>query len=49
MTHCTYCNTFVSHDFVRVFGDESGRVLACPNCAAKAGISETIAERKAGA
>lgn len=47
MTHCSHCDAFVSKDFVRVFGDKHGRVFACPNCAANAGISQTMAERKA--
>jgi hypothetical protein len=47
MSHCTYCDTFVSTDFVRVFGDENGRVYACPNCTANAGIQQVSTERKA--
>lgn len=47
MSHCTYCDSFVSREFVRVFGDRDGRVYACPNCTANAGIGQVSAERKA--
>jgi hypothetical protein len=47
MSQCTYCDAFVSTDFVRVFGDENGRVYACPNCTANAGIQQVSTERKA--
>jgi hypothetical protein len=48
MPHCTYCDAFVSPEFVRVFSDEDGNVRACPNCSANAGIASTMKERRAG-
>ena len=47
MSRCNYCDAFVSSNFIRVFGDDKGRVFACPNCSANAGVSQVSAERKA--
>ncbi|WP_162562302.1 DUF7563 family protein [Salinigranum rubrum] len=33
MHTCTNCNSFVTPDFVRVFGTEDDRVFGCPHCA----------------
>lgn len=33
MTNCTYCGSFVTQAFVRVFGDNDDTVHRCPNCA----------------
>lgn len=33
MPTCNACNRFVSHDFVRVFGNNTGSVGACLSCA----------------
>jgi hypothetical protein len=46
MARCHHCDAHVSEDFVRVFGDAGGRVHACPNCTANAGIAE-VAKRRA--
>ncbi|WP_449404874.1 DUF7563 family protein [Haloplanus natans] len=32
MNTCHNCDGPVSTDFVRVFGDDSGRVHGCPDC-----------------
>jgi hypothetical protein len=32
MHTCHNCDGAVSNDFVRVFGDDSGRVHGCPGC-----------------
>ncbi|WP_143095458.1 DUF7563 family protein [Halopelagius inordinatus] len=32
MHTCHNCEEFVTRDFVRVFGDEEGRVFGCPSC-----------------
>jgi len=45
MSRCNHCDEHVSEDFARVFADESGRVEACPNCAANAGIAEVARTR----
>lgn len=45
MPACDYCEGHVSEQFVRVFADERGKVHACPNCAANAGIAE-VAKRR---
>ncbi|CQR51306.1 MULTISPECIES: DUF7563 family protein [Haloferax] len=47
MSQCNHCETFVSNNFVRVFGDEDGNVYACPSCSANAGISQVSTERRA--
>lgn len=46
---CEHCDSHVSYDFSRVFGDNQGDVHRCPNCAiarsiyagAAAGITRT--------
>jgi predicted RNA-binding Zn-ribbon protein involved in translation (DUF1610 family) len=45
MAACTHCGSHVSERFVHVFGDERGRVFACPDCAANVGIAETTKRR----
>ena len=45
MPHCKHCDAHVSERFVRVFGDETGRVHACPACSANAGIAEVARQR----
>ncbi|ELZ41598.1 hypothetical protein C463_12992 [Halorubrum californiense DSM 19288] len=45
MPSCEHCGTHVSERFVQVFGDKRGRVHACPNCSANAGIAEVAKER----
>ena len=45
MTECDHCGAHVSEQFARVFADESGRLFACPGCAANAGIAEAARER----
>ncbi|MGM0592614.1 MAG: DUF7563 family protein [Halobacteriota archaeon] len=40
MPACEHCGMHVSERFARVFADESGKVYACPNCSAHAGIAE---------
>ncbi len=45
MPRCDYCSAHVSDRFARVFADENGRLLACPNCAANVGIAEVSRNR----
>ena len=45
MTNCDHCGSHVSERFARVFADENGRILACPNCSANAGIAEAARRR----
>ncbi|SFR67376.1 DUF7563 family protein [Halogeometricum limi] len=45
MPTCEHCERHVSDRFVRVFADDSGKVYACPNCSANAGIAEVVRER----
>jgi hypothetical protein len=45
MPECDYCSAHVSERFARVFRDEEGRIRACPNCSANAGISEAARQR----
>ncbi|WP_318566716.1 DUF7563 family protein [Salinigranum marinum] len=33
MHTCTNCDSYVTSDFVRVFGTEDHRVFGCPHCA----------------
>ena len=47
MPNCNHCDAFVSREFERVFADERGRILACPNCSANAGIAQVLIERRA--
>jgi hypothetical protein len=45
MPSCDHCGSHVSDRFARVFADQYGRVLACPNCSANAGIAEVARMR----
>ena len=45
MSQCDHCGAHVSERFARVFADERGDILACPNCSANAGIAEVCRER----
>ncbi|QSG05724.1 DUF7563 family protein [Halapricum desulfuricans] len=45
MPKCNHCNAHVSDQFARVFANEYGEVLACPNCSANAGIAEVAQQR----
>lgn len=45
MPHCDHCGSTVSKAFERVFADETGRVHACPQCSANAGIAEVTRRR----
>jgi DNA-directed RNA polymerase subunit RPC12/RpoP len=45
MPRCDHCGAHVSDQFARVFADENGRLLACPNCAANVGIAEVSRNR----
>ncbi|WP_200840286.1 hypothetical protein [Halorubrum sp. JWXQ-INN 858] len=45
MPACEHCDGHVSERFARVFADARGRVLACPNCSANAGIAEVAQQR----
>ncbi|UPM42144.1 DUF7563 family protein [Halocatena salina] len=45
MAKCDHCGAHVSGRFARVFADESGTILACPNCSANAGIAEVSRDR----
>lgn len=45
MPRCNHCDAHVSDRFARVFADDGGRVHACPNCSANAGIAEVSRER----
>ncbi|WP_425433313.1 DUF7563 family protein [Haloarcula rubra] len=45
MPNCNHCGRHVSERFARVFADTQGRILACPNCSATAGIAQTVRER----
>ncbi|MFB6088044.1 MAG: hypothetical protein ABEJ85_05935 [Haloarculaceae archaeon] len=45
MPTCDHCSAHVSDQFARVFADEYGRINACPNCSANAGIAEVARER----
>ncbi|WP_232686961.1 DUF7563 family protein [Halobacterium zhouii] len=45
MARCDYCDGHVSDNFARVFSDEDGRLLACPNCSANVGIAEVSRNR----
>ena len=42
MPACNHCGSYVSNDFARVFADQRGRVLACLQCSAQAGIAEIV-------
>lgn len=45
MPHCNHCDSHVSERFAQVFADDQGRILACPNCSANAGIEEVARKR----
>jgi hypothetical protein len=45
MPTCDHCGAHVSERFARVFSDERGDLLACPNCSANAGIAEASRDR----
>ncbi len=45
MPECDHCGAHVSRRFARVFADEQGRIRACPDCSANAGIAEAARER----
>jgi len=45
MPRCDHCDAHVSDRFARVFGDGRGRIRACPNCSANAGIAQVSRER----
>jgi len=45
MPDCDNCGAHVSERFARVFSDEHGRILACVNCSANAGIAEESRRR----
>ncbi|EJN59629.1 hypothetical protein SAMN04487950_3096 [Halogranum rubrum] len=45
MPSCDHCGSHVSERFARVFADATGRVFACPNCSANAGIAEVARQR----
>lgn len=45
MPTCDHCGSHVSERFARVFADERGRILACTNCSANAGIAESARRR----
>jgi len=45
MPTCEHCEAHVSERFARVFADARGRIHACPNCSANAGIAEVAKER----
>lgn len=49
MPKCDHCSSHVSDQFARVFADKYGRIHACPNCSANAGIAEVARERAAEA
>lgn len=48
MPTCNNCDAHVSEQFERVFADEQGQLLACPNCSANAGIAEESRRRASG-
>lgn len=45
MPHCDHCGSHVSDGFARVFADESGRIHACLECSANAGIAGVAMSR----
>ena len=45
MPTCDACESHVSRRFARVFADDEGRIRACPDCSANAGIAQTAMER----
>jgi hypothetical protein len=45
MPECDHCGGHVSERFARVFTNERGELLACPDCSANAGIAEVARRR----
>lgn len=45
MAKCNHCSAHVSERFARVFANDGGALLACPNCSANAGIAEVSRDR----
>jgi hypothetical protein len=45
MPECNHCGGHVSDQFARVFADDHGRIHACLNCSANAGIAEVSRHR----
>ena len=45
MPDCATCGEHISAQFVQVFGDKDGVVLACLSCSANAGIGKEIRQR----
>lgn len=45
MPVCNHCNAHVSEQFAKVFAEADGTIMACPDCAANAGIAVTARER----
>jgi hypothetical protein len=45
MPTCDHCGEHVSERFARVFADENGRLHACTNCSANAGIADVALHR----
>jgi hypothetical protein len=40
MQECNQCGSFVTRDFVRVFGSNRGKVYGCPDCTTYAKLIE---------
>lgn len=38
-TRCNACGSYVTHDFIRVFGDNDGEIAACPACSTMRDLS----------
>lgn len=45
MPVCNHCDAHVSDQFAKVFAQDDGAIMACPNCAANAGIAVTAQQR----
>lgn len=45
MPTCDHCDEHISDRFAKVFADQDGRVRACPNCSATAGIAQVALAR----
>jgi hypothetical protein len=45
MPTCSNCDSFVTPDFVRVFGAEDDRVFGCPQCANMRELMEGLGAR----
>lgn len=46
MPACDNCGAHVSRRFAQVFADDRGRLFACPECAAQAGVAQVALERR---